>query len=328
MTKMNNCRARLLIFIVLAIFTSSLFSTSLLAEERIHINRSHIALTDRNITKQTVINLELIEPSSFDLTVNAPAYGNSNDSNYFYLKPRTRKADNRVKVHIDFPYEQVTAGGPYKLDTSNTVKRHHKKTATHDYSLCPVSNNAGGSHRVCKPLSFVVIDNGSIPGVIYETQLTLLVSSQSGNQIKETITLTYKNTRSAIGIYSSSDRIHLDTHNQFTAENSFCVYSHGESKSFDVSLEGSGAGHRFQLAKPGTNPLNYQAFYGSNGSAYQATAPLVWNSVGRSKQVNQNFTECGADRNLWVKLHIPDYQVKRTTAGYYTGTLLVRVRAQ
>ena len=328
MTKTDNYRARLSIFVGLAIFTSSLFTSSVFAEERIHINRSHITFTDRNITSQTVINLDLSEPSSFDLTVNAPTYGNGGDRNYFYLNPRTRRADNRVKVHIDFPYEQVTPGGPYKLETVNTVKLNQQKMATNQYSLCPASEAAVGSHRVCKPLSFVVIDEGSIPGVIYETQLTLLVNSKSGQQIKETVTLTYENTRSAIGIYSPNDRFHLETRNRFTAENSFCVYSRGETRSFDVSLEGSGAGHSFELTKPGADALGYQAFYGNSGSAYQITEPTIWNHVGLTKQVNQNFTECGADRNLWVKLHIPDYQVKKSTAGYYTGTLLVRVRAQ
>ena len=324
---MNKVKSCTLLLMILTL--SGMLSSGLRADEAITLNRNSIHLTDRNITGQIVMDMALDAPSSFSVRVLAPAYGGGQDKNYFYLKPKGNNADKKVKVHIDFPYEQLTPGGPYKPETFNTVKVNGKRMATNQFTLCPDSGQPSNRRRVCKPLSLVVIDNGSVPGTTYQTQLAVFVQSANNQPVKKTITLSYKNTQSTIGIYSPDDRFILNSKNHFTDENSFCVYSRGESRSFDVRLEGAGKQKGFELRNRSGERISYRASVGDSNRSYRDSDPNEWHDIAtQSKKVSDNSGECGADRNLWVALNIPESEVVKEPAGHYTGTLTVRVRAK
>ncbi|USE36873.1 hypothetical protein [Endozoicomonas sp. SCSIO W0465] len=322
MNKIRSCTL-LLLFATLP----TMFAPELRAEDSLRLSRNSIHLSDRKITGQVVLDMTLADSSSFTVRV-APEFGNQGDQHYFHLKPESHRGESggSVKVHLDFPYKQLTPGGPYQPETINTVKPNNNQTATHQYSQCPESGQVKTGGRVCKPLSFVVIDEGAIPGVQYQTRLEIWINSGQGGPVKQTVTLTYENTRSTIGIYSPDDRFYLHSGNRFSAENSFCVYTRDASKPFDVRLEGSGEQGSFALRGKG-GELAYNAEYRGQSNAYHRIEPNDWQTAGLSEWLTGNFRECGATRNLWVKLNLPPEEVMKTSAGRYTGTLTVRVRA-
>ncbi|WBA83441.1 hypothetical protein [Endozoicomonas sp. GU-1] len=86
-------------------------STSLRGDEGIEITHQ-LNLSDRNVTGQAVMNLELEDASWFDVTVNVLSGIERGDQRFVYLYPPNRSGHSPVKVHIDFPYEQLTRAVP------------------------------------------------------------------------------------------------------------------------------------------------------------------------------------------------------------------------
>ncbi|CAM3479557.1 hypothetical protein [Parendozoicomonas haliclonae] len=317
---MNNSKKLDLLAAVFALLSISL---TVNANEGVNLRQSTIHLTDRKITEQVVMDFTLDKPSTFTVTVSELGRGAGKDTNYFYLKPRKGMSKDRVKVHIDFPSQHRTPSGPYRVETFNTVQHGVSVHSTSHYNLCP--NNDG---KVCKPFSFIVIDEGAIPGIRYEAMLNMQVTNSSGHSFNEQVTVSYRNTLSSIGIYSPNDRFDLTARNQFTSENSFCVYSRGLPRLFDVRLEGQNSDNEFLLHGQNNETVAYKAQVHGNLSSYHAIDPLEWRFAGLSKWLSRNFESCGSYRNLWVKLQIPQSEVMATAAGRYTGTLTVRVRAR
>ena len=317
-------------FVVLFFFTVLAVSVSVGAEEKITVNQRTIQLTDRNITAQLTLDLELERPESFDVTVFADSHG-QRDNRFFGLAPlsRTGSAGNgQVKISLDFPYDARTAGGPYQIGKENTVERNRPRAASNHYSQCPVSPGEGNTTRVCKPLSFLVVDEASVPGVIYQTNLRIQITTQSGQVLQETVSVKYENTGSTIGIYSPNDRLELTTANRFRAENQFCVFSPGEQKAFDVKLEGDGPAMAHQLRGRSNRTVNYDASFSTTGRGFQRIAPNVWREAGNTIKVRKNFRDCRGDRNLTVRVEIPESEIFQSHPGQYHGTLTVRVRAK
>lgn len=303
-------------------------STSLRGDEGIEITRNQLNLSDRNVTGQAVMNLELEDASGFYVTVNVLSGIERGDQRFVYLHPQNKSGHSPVKVHIDFPYKQLTPGGAWRVNTLNTVEPGKKRMATRQYSQCPGQDRRNNTERVCKPFSFVVIDEGAEPGTLYQAKLNVRVDTAGGKSLDQTITLTYKSTRSAIGIYSPSDRFLLNQANHFTEEKSFCVYSPGKAARFDVQLEGQGGQPGFLLRNKGGETIEYQASIRGRGRGYQPIEPKTWTPVGLSRKQTKKLSTCDAYRNLWVQLNIPESEVMAVSGGHYSGILMVRVRAQ
>ena len=310
---------------------SGVISPELRAEDQITFRRDSVNLTDRKTSDQLVMDLELANPSSFDITIQAATAGNNPDKRYFYLTPQGEPANKggSVKVHIDLPYDQLTPGGPYQPETINTVEVNQTRTASNAYSQCHESGRARSGGRVCKPLSFLVIDDGAIPGVLYQARLNVMVRGASSKPVTKSIILTYRNDRSAIGIYSANDRFILNSNNNFRTQNDFCVYSYGESRSFDVRLEGQKKQRQLELQDRNGNTLPYHAQFRSlEQKSYQDLPANRWRPAGMSKRLTDRSIGCGAGRNLSIALTIPRSEVLKSPAGSYKDTLTVRVRAK
>jgi len=302
-------------------------SWSGMADERLIIRRSVVDLSDSRITDQITLEMLLADTASFDVTVSAPGYGCEHDNNFFYLQPTGRKGKpQQVKVALDLPYKRLTPGGPYRRNSHNTVVRQNTRNANDGYSSCPVDRNSTSTKRVCKPLSFLVVDMESEPNATYTTQLTVTVTDSSGKTLTQTVDVTYKNTKSKIGIYSFKDRLELKPRN-YTDSSQFCVFSQNK-KNFSVRLEGEKKGKQFLLAGQGKSTLPYNARVYLNKSRHSEEArPDKWIKGGIPIQARA-FQDCHGDRNLKVEAYLTPQDIAAADPGNYTGTLTVRVKAQ
>ena len=271
----------------------------------------------------------LSRPDRFTVSISAPAHGGGNDRNFFYMTPISGNGkNNQVRLALDLPFEQVTPGGAYQINTINTVRNEKQgRQATDTYSTCPGSVNTYAGGRVCKPLSFLVVDDDSIPGATYGTDLDIEVTTQDGHKVlRETIYVTYTNTSSPIGIYSTRDRLSLTPENHFTDSSTFCVFSRS-AKAFDVRVEGDHRNDRLILHGRGGNYLAYDTrVYLNHFNVPEPVKPFEWASGGIPFDA-KNVWGCRGRNNLEVQVNIPVREARAAKPGRYTGVLTVRVRA-
>lgn len=315
----------LLLSVFLVFFTSSIS----VADDSLTLRQTTVDLTSSKITDQLVLDLYLSQPEEFYVSISTSVSGRGNDRNFFYMKPISGTGGkNQVKLALDLPYEQITPGGSYRTNTVNSVvNKTESRLATNVYSSCPATRNPYGGGRVCKPLSFLIVDMDSVPGTTYGVDLDVEITTRNHTTVlRDTIYVTYTNMNSPIGIYSHRDRLSLKPENNFMDSSTFCVFSRSKLN-FDVRLEGEQKNEQLILRGSGQHYLPYSIrldFNRHNQPDY--AKPFEWISGGRVINA-KNSLGCLGRKNLEVQALISPETVRNTKPGQYSGVLTVRVRA-
>lgn len=308
----------------LCVLSSICHSNDLLIRQKL------VDLTSKQLTNQIELDLFLNNHKEFYISITSPTVGNKGDKQFFFMRPISGKGDKRqVKLALDLPYEQLTSGSPYQINTGNSVKNEHKgRLVTDSYSSCPNSTNTNRK-RICKPLSFLVIDIDSEPGTVYGADLLIELRTKNGYLVaSETVYVTYTNLASPIGIYTSKNKLSLTARNTYRDSTPLCVFSRS-AKGFDTILEGQQHNGRFVLTGRGNPSLHlpYDAYISLNQpDHFEKIAPWEWVSGGIPINT-KNVIGCKGRSNLNVQVHIKNSDVSKTLSGIYEGVLTVRVRA-
>ena len=250
------------------------------ADDSLTIRRTSVNLTSGRITDQLILDMYLNQPEEVYISVSSPLHGGGNDRNFFYMKPISGNGKNhQVKLALDIPYEQLTPGGAYQINSLNTVvnQKNPPRLATNSYSSCRESINSYAGSRVCKPLSFLVVDMESVPGVIYGADLDIEITTKDHRTVlRDTVYVTYTNTSSPIGIYSARDRLSLKPNNSFKDSSLFCVFSQAEDH-FDVRLEGERQNGELILRGEDNHYLPYStSIYLNHHNQPENVKPFEW----------------------------------------------------
>ena len=290
------------------------------------LTKTTATMDDSRITDHLRFSVELENPEHFYITLSAP--GNSaGHSDRFVMTPESAGVPGQVTFMMELPYFEQKQSQPDSGNNPNRVRNNIREAASGSYSLCPEPVRFAGPGKVCKPLSFRVVDDEeAIPGITYSTRLSMLVESTDGQQFRETIDVNYRKSGSPITVTAKQRELKLNSANQFSTSTEFCVsspvYSH-----FDIRFESDRSeGEQFLLAGNNNTTLAYQVDVEINDNPHSAV-PGQWITGGQTV-IARNEALCNGRDNVKMSLHIPRETVKKSRPGTYQGVLTAWVKAK
>ena len=290
------------------------------------LNKTSVALNDSRITDHLRFSVELDNPERFYITLSAPDY-NAGHSDIFVMTPESAGVPGRVSFIMELPFFEQKQSLPGSGNNPNRIRNNVREAASSSYSLCPEPVQFAGPGKVCKPLSFRVVDDEeAIPGIIYSTRLSKLVEDTDGRQYLETIEVSYRKSGSPLTVSAREKELKLNSANQFSTSTEFCVSSPAYSH-FDIRFEPDRS-ERQQFLLTGSNntTLPYMVDVEINGNPYPVI-PGQW-ITGERTVIARNEILCGGRDNVRLSLNIPHDTVKNSKPGTYQGVLTAWVKAK
>ena len=290
------------------------------------LNKTSITLNDNRITDHLRFSVELENPERFYITLSAPSH-RAGHSDTFVMRPESARVPGHVTFMMELPYFEQKQPRSDSGNNPNRVRNNIRETASGSYSLCPEPVLYAGPGKVCKPLSFRVVDDEeAIPGITYSTRLSMLVESTDGKQFWETIDVNYRKSGAPLTVTAKQRELELNSANQFSTSTELCVsspvYPH-----FDIRFEPDRS-ERQQFLLTGNNntTLPYQVNVEINNTPHSAV-PGQWITGGQTV-IARNEVLCNGRDNVKMSLHVPQEIVKRSKPGSYQGVLTAWVKAK
>ena len=293
------------------------------------VTRTSVELNDSKSRDQVRFIAELTSPRQFYITVSAPVYGDSTETDLFQMRPEQLRLGGSVSFAMEIPFHEQKQNTQRRKDSPNRVRNNYRHSASGQFSLCPTPAHISEVTRVCKPLTFFIIDDETaIPGVTYSTRLNLLLEFDSGEQYFENIELKYRKKGSPISIASRKRNLLLDDTTNFSDSVDFCVFS-PVYPDFDIKVDGQWAQQgNFLLNSARGDKMPYQVSLQLNQTpARVPVKPDQWISGGQTI-IARNRNECRGNSNLSLNAHLERSDINNAKPGIYQDVLTVRVKAK
>ena len=319
----NWVKSILLFFMLIMSIPASAFGSDL------SISKTALSLSDSKINEQLTFRVELPNSNDFHITLRSNNSAKSTREDLFNLTPEDQRADGEVSFAIEIPFFEDAQDALRNPGSQNRVRNNYRHSASSAYSTCPTPEQFNTSTTTCKPIRILVIDDETaIPGIIYSTDIELIIETAEGQRLSETINVSYRKRGSTLGIISRKNSVSLTANTDYKDSVDLCVYSYIPTE-FELKLESNHA--------EGSNFL----LQGEKGSSLEYKADVVFNTTSKRVSAKNNHwiqgghpvrarvdSKCNGNNNVKLELYIERQAVTHATPGIYNGILTARVKAK